>query len=136
MDETPNIRRASEQLRSVEEIQRWLGIPWSRVDRRFIAIDNRERSADLVSAITPYTKGISGQRLSIRAVSANSVYTRCALGDDTAIRTFKCKIAKAATGIVAAFIVLMIASYSERTEPLARTARRTEKSLRDLSPDK
>ena len=41
MDGIAKIRRASEQLRGVEEIPRWLGILWSRVDRRFIAIDNR-----------------------------------------------------------------------------------------------
>jgi hypothetical protein len=41
MDGVAKIRRASEQLRSVEEIQPWWGIPWSRVDRHFVAIDNR-----------------------------------------------------------------------------------------------
>src|ERR1700685_3178031 len=38
--------------------------------------------------------------LSIRAVAAASVHTPYALGDNTANRTFKCKSAKAATGIV------------------------------------
>jgi hypothetical protein len=40
MDESHNIRRASDQLRSLEEIQPWLGIPWSRAGRRINSIDN------------------------------------------------------------------------------------------------
>jgi hypothetical protein len=41
MDEIPNIRRASDQLRRFEEIQPWWGILWSRVARRFDAISTR-----------------------------------------------------------------------------------------------
>jgi hypothetical protein len=96
-----------------------------------IHCDRQQRTlAELLSTMTPY-QGDLKPALSIRAVSADSVQTPRALGDDTAIRTFKCKIAKAATGIVAALSILTIASYSERTEPLARTAPRTERSRRD-----
>jgi hypothetical protein len=64
----------------------------------------QETLLDLVSAMTPY-RGDLEPALSMRAVSPDSVHTPSALGGDTAIRTFKCKTAKAATGIGAAFSV-------------------------------
>ncbi len=90
---------------------------------------------DSASEMTPFQRDLK-PALSIRAVSADSVHAPSTPGDDTAIRTFKCKIVKAATEIVAAFFVLATASYSERTAPLARTALRTERSRRDPNPDK
>jgi hypothetical protein len=56
------------------------------------------RSPTFVSAMTPY-QGDVKPALGTRAVSADSVHAPSALGDDTAIRTIKHKIAKAATGI-------------------------------------
>src|ERR1700733_11654902 len=110
MDGVAKIRRASEQLRSVEEIQPWWGIPWSRVDRHFVAIDNRGA-------------GRIGER-----DNAAPNGSRCAQCAARRHRNSQRQVqnCEGRHGDATAFVVLTVASYSERTEPLARTALRTE----------
>jgi hypothetical protein len=74
---------------------------WAYVGRGFpVALMRSALGAlvDSASAMTPYQRDLK-PALSIRAVSADSVHAPSALGDDTAIRVIKCKIAKAATGM-------------------------------------
>jgi hypothetical protein len=115
-------------------MQPWLGIPWSRVGRRFNSIDNGDarRLGDCDDAVP------RGFKASVKYLCrvGDSVHEPSALGGEIAILTCRRKTAKAATGFVAAFSILAIAGYSERTEPLARTDRRTERSRHDLSLDK
>src|SRR5271154_675508 len=68
MDEIPNIRRASEQLRGIEEIPPWLGIPWSRGGSLAYSRSTIGSLPNSVSAMTPYQGDLKAAP-STRAVS-------------------------------------------------------------------
>ena len=96
MDGVAKIRRASEQLRSVEEIQPWWGIPWSRVDRHFVAIDNRGagRIGERDNAAPNGSRASAKYACRVEGLRHAPSSPRGAI----AIRNAKCRIAKAATG--------------------------------------